>query len=110
MDEILTIIIRIAIIILSIGATWLTAWAKRYFTEKLGEEKTKKLDDIISTLTAAADQMLKTDDPDGSIRYQYVISELKNLGYTITDYIEAQIEARVYFLPHDTTKEKQEGE
>lgn len=65
------------------------------------EEKAKSgqatdLDLIIDDFVAAAEQLLRKDDPDGSKRKQYVIDCLTELGIIITNEIDARIEGSVF--------------
>lgn len=73
---------------------------KAWLTAKIGATNMAYLETLITSLVKAADQLYKTEDPDGTIRNKYVKDEIQKLGYAITDEINALIEANVFDLPH----------
>ena len=71
-----------------------------FLERKISAEDMAELDKFIEELTAAADQMYKKVDPDGSIRFEFVKEALRKAGYQITDAIVVKIESCVFHLPH----------
>lgn len=96
--EILEIIARILGALLACGLIYFLPKIDSYLKEKLDEERAAKLKRIVSELVEAAEQLYKKDDPDGSIRKQYVEEQLKALGYQLTEYINALLESAVLNL------------
>lgn len=101
MEEIANALIKIAVISLLLVAIGLGNMVIRYIKSKMSADDATALDQLIDDLTAAADQMFKKDDPDGTMRYQYVTNALINAGYELTDAIVAKIESSVFYLPHE---------
>ena len=95
MDEIFDIIIKIIATLLAFGIGWLGKYLINWLKANMDEKEIAKLDLFISDLVAAAEQMYKQADPDGSIRLAYVQKMLLDAGYDITD-ATYQIDA-VYF-------------
>lgn len=96
MDDIINVIIKLLATLLGVGLAYLgkliTAWIK----SKLDTQQAAKLDKIIADLVAAAEQMYKTGDVNGSIRYAYVADRLGELGYVLTKEINDKIESNVH--------------
>lgn len=95
MDEIITVIIKILAGILTIAGTYAMTKFKAWADLKMGESRARTLENYIAQFVAAAEQLLKEDDPDGTKRFEYVTGLLCDLGYEITDMIKAIIEAKV---------------
>lgn len=77
-----------------------------YFAPKINTLlETWKIKGLVSSFVEAADQMFKAEDPDGSIRNNYVKEQLQALGVIITEQINAYIESEVYKLKHEPKKE-----
>ena len=100
-DEIVTILIRI---IIGVTAIYVIPKIRELIENKIGTANAKILDKYISDFVQAADQLYKTSDPTGEIRNKYVKGQLINLGYVITDIINAQIESKVFELGHGKDK------
>lgn len=96
-DEIVTILIKLVVGILAI---YIVPKLKEFLISKIGEEKANTLEKHIRDFVLAADQLYKSTDPTGEIRNKYVKEQLEQLGYVITDLINAQIEAEVFNLGH----------
>lgn len=96
MEAIMDIIIKIAATLLALGAGYLGKLLVGFLKGKLNDRDAAKLDLFIAELTAAAEQMYKKDDPDGSIRLRYVENMLKQAGYELTDAVKALIESKVF--------------
>lgn len=96
MEEIIKLIIQILVGIAALAVTYIMPKIRAWITEKIGAENMAKLDGYITEFVAAAEQMLKADDPTGEKRLQYVIDQLTKLGYTVTDEIRAAIESKVF--------------
>lgn len=103
--EIIEIVIKLMAVIL-VG--YVLPAVKGWLVEKMGVEKIEKIEILVAIFVDAAEQILKDVDPTGIKRKSYVCSRLHELGYEVTDQIEAMIEARVYTLPH-TEKEDEYG-
>ncbi len=107
MEEIIDIIIKIAATLLVAGAAWLGRYLVSFLKTDLDEKKTVMLDQFIADLVAAAEQMYKKDDPDGSIRLGYVQEMLVEAGYDITEAIQAMIESKVFSINLANNREDQ---
>jgi len=98
MENIMDIIIRIAATLLALGAGYLGKFLVGWLKGKLSDRDAAKLDLFVDELCKAAEQMYKTDDPDGTIRLRYVESMLTQAGYEITDAVRAMIESKVFTI------------
>lgn len=96
MENIMDIIIRVAATLLALGLGYLSKFLVSWLKGKLSEQNAAKLDLFVDELCAAAEQMYKADDPDGTIRLRYVESMLVQAGYDITDAVRALIESKVF--------------
>lgn len=96
MEAIMDIIIKVAAALLAFGAGYLGKLLVSFLKSKLSDRDAAKLDLFISELTAAAEQMYKAADPDGTIRLHYVESMLTQAGYELTDAVKALIESKVF--------------
>ncbi len=95
-------ILEIAIKILAAGVIALVGTLlpkiKQYLTEQFGQDKINKIGELVTVFVAAAEQLLKEDDPTGEKRKAYVVDQLKALGYEVTEWVNAYIESAVYNL------------
>ena len=96
MDEIMNILIKIVAMLLALGAGYLGKYVVNWLKTNLDDRGDEKLDTFIAELVAAAEQMYKKDDPDGTERLFYVQSMLIGAGYDITDAVKAMIESKVF--------------
>lgn len=97
-----TFIINTAIkIIAAIISIVITCQIKPWLEAKIGKEKLDRLVLIVTELVRCAEQMLKEDDPTGEKRKAYVVQQLVDLGYEITEPINAIIESQVLALHKD---------
>lgn len=96
MDEIMTVVIKIVATLLALGIGWLGKYLINLVKTKLSITQAEKLDMFVAELVAAAEQMYKQTDPDGSIRLAYVKGMLIEAGYDLTDAVKALIEAKVF--------------
>ena len=92
-QQIIDILIKLVAIIL---IAYVLPAFKNWLVTKVGEEKAAKLAEYIEKFVRAAEQMYKEVDETGEKRKQYVIDQLRDLGYTITDEINARIESEVF--------------
>lgn len=92
-QQIIDIIIKLVAIIL---VAYVLPELKNWLSNKIGEEKAAKLAEYIEKFVKAAEQMYKEVDETGEKRKQYVIDQLRDLGYVITDEINARIESEVF--------------
>lgn len=98
MEQILDIIIKLVAALLALGAGWLGRYLVSWLKTKLNEKQTEKLDLFIAELVAAAEQMYKKDDPDGTVRLNYVQQMLVEAGYEVTAAVQALIESKVFSI------------
>lgn len=96
MEQIIDIIIKVLAMALALGVGWVGKWLVSWLKSKLDNEQEAKLDLFIAELVAAAEQMYKKDDPDGSVRNLYVQKMLAEAGYELTDAVKALIESKVF--------------
>lgn len=96
MEDIMNIIIKVAVTLLVLFAGYLGELLVGWLKSKLSDRDAAKLDLFISELCAAAEQMYKDADPDGTIRLNYVEGMLTQAGYELTDAIRARIESKVF--------------
>lgn len=96
MDEMMMILIRIAVLALLLMGGVLAKRMDNYLKSELSEQENAALDRLISELTEAAEQLLKKDDRDGSGRLEYVQDALVEAGYDLTSAVQAKIESSVY--------------
>lgn len=96
MEEIIDIIIKVVATLLAFGAAWLGKYLVSWLKSKLNEKDAAKLDLFITELVAAAEQLYKKSDTDGTMRLNYVESMLIQAGYEITNSVRAMIESKVY--------------
>ena len=96
MEEIMDIIIKVLAMLLALGAGWLGKYLVNWMKSKLDEEGAAKLDLFVGELVAAAEQLYKKDDPDGSVRLAYVQGMLISAGYELTETVKAIIESKVF--------------
>jgi hypothetical protein len=96
MENIINIIIKIAAVLLSAGAAYLGKLLISWIKSKMNDMQAQQFDLLVSELVAAAEQMYKADDADGTVRYGYVIDRLEDLGYAITRELRDLIESKVF--------------
>ena len=96
MEEIMNVFIKVAATLLAFGAAWLGKYLLNWLKSNVDEKAAEQLDFFVAELVAAAEQMYKKDDPDGSIRLNYVQEMLVDAGYDITDAVQALIESKVF--------------
>lgn len=96
MEQIIDIIIKVVATLLAIGAGMLGKYLINLLKANLDEKNRKKLELFITELVAAAEQLYKEWDKDGTIRYEYVSDMLIEAGYEITESIKVLIEAKVF--------------
>lgn len=92
-QQIIDILIKLVTIIF---IAYVIPEVKKWLRNSIGEEKAAKLAEYIEKFVKAAEQMYKEVDETGEKRKQYVIEQLRDLGYTITDEINARIESEVF--------------
>ena len=96
MEEIMDIIIKLAGSLVGVCLVYLVGVASNYLKAKLNAREQAALEDFVTALVKSAEQMLKEEDPDGSIRLDYVQTLLIEAGYDLTDAVRAVIESKVY--------------
>lgn len=98
MEDIMNIIIKLVATLLAFGAAWLGRYLVEWLKTNLDEKEEVLLDQFIADLVAAAEQMYKKDDPDGTERLHYVQAMLVEAGYEITEFVQAMIESKVFSI------------
>ena len=98
MEEIIDILIKLAATLLAFGVAWVGKYLVAWMKTNLDEKEEAMLDQFIAELVAAAEQMYKKDDPDGSVRLSYVQAMLVEAGYDITEAVLAMIESKVFSI------------
>lgn len=94
-DNIINLAIEVIAVIL---AGFVLPKLRAYLKAKLDAEQWEALKRLVAVLVEAAEQTLKEDDPTGKLRKQYVVSQLHELSYDVTEEVNALIEAAVYGL------------
>ena len=92
-EQIIDIVIKLLAIIL---VAYVLPELKKWLAIKIGDEKATKLAEYIEKFVKAAEQMYKDSDATGEMRKEYVMEQLRRLGYVITDEINARIESEVF--------------
>jgi hypothetical protein len=82
--------------LLALGIGYLGRFLVKWMKSILDEKGDAKLDLFITELVAAAEQMYKNGDPDGSTRLAYVQGMLVAAGYDVTTAVQALIESKVF--------------
>ena len=96
--EIMDLVVKVVLGILALMGIWLVGWVKDALKARVEAEQASELDRLIYDFVAAAEQMLKKDDPHGDKRKAYVTENLMKLGIAITEEVNARIEAAVYAI------------
>lgn len=96
MEMIMDSLIKIAALLLLIVGSYLGTRLDAYLREKGKAKEAAALDKLISELVAAAEQMYKKNDEDGSARLNYVQGMLLAEGYILSETVRAQIESHVF--------------
>lgn len=104
METIADMIIKFLGTAIGAGIICLISEALKYLRASMDEKERVKLDAFVSSLVAAADQMYKASDEDGSARLSYVQGMLIEAGYDLTDALRALIESKVHSLNVETKK------
>lgn len=95
MEDIIDIVLKVLALLLGAGLGYLGKLAVSYIKSKLTAQQAAELDTLIGELVAAAEQMYKAGDNNGSIRYDYVVGRLRDLGYAVTKEVNDLIESNV---------------
>lgn len=104
MELIMEKLIEAAALVLTVALIILAKRGFAYLKTLLKKEEADALDTFVDELVGAADQMYKKDDPDGSIRLDYVYQMLIEAGHELTDALRAKIENKVLKLGHGGDK------
>lgn len=100
MEFIMAKIIEVAALLVLLALVILAIKARSYLHSLLKSDEAEQLDQFVEELVGAADQLFKKDDPDGSIRLDYVYQMLIEAGHELTDALRAKIENKVLMLGH----------
>ena len=98
MEDIVDIIIKIVATLLALGIGWLGRYLVSWLKSNLAAQDFARLEMFVAELVAAAEQMYKQSDPDGSLRLEYVEDMLVEAGYDITEAVMAMIESKVFSI------------
>lgn len=96
--ELIDLIVRVIIGLAGVFGLWLISKLSQALKVRAEAEQADELDKLIYQFVAAAEQQLKGDDPSGSARKAYVVHLLEQLGFKVSEEINARIEAAVYKL------------
>lgn len=96
MDEILSILVKLAGTVLAGLLIYLCTKLKTWVADKIAEIKDEHLRELIKSFAESAEQTLKADDPTGEKRMERVKSLLEEAGFEINDIVNSLIEAAVY--------------
>lgn len=96
MDELINAVLKIIATLIGLGLIYVGKLAVAWLKSKLSAQNASKLDKFVEQLVAAAEQMYKNEDKDGSVRLEYVQTMLVEAGYDITEAVRALIEAKVF--------------
>lgn len=97
-------ITQIAVAIIGVLGTIITAFVIPLIRSRLNESQQAKLQQWIQIAVSAAEQLSKTGVISKNGRKEYVLNFLESHGFTIDlDEIDAMIEAAVYDLPSKLT-------
>lgn len=97
-SEIINLAAQAIIALLGLGCLWLLSKAGALLRVRIDSEETTEIVKLVYQIVAAAEQQFKKDDPNGSKRKQYVINLLTEMGFKITEELNALIEAAVFEL------------
>lgn len=78
--------------------TFLCKKVSEWLEAKINKETLAVVENLIDNFVKAAEQLYREDDPTGAIRNTYVKKNLEELGYVITEEINAYIESKVFDL------------
>lgn len=92
------ILIEIISILFALAFALLVEKVRQLVNVKIGEVDDEETRETIRALVFAAEQQYKAMEKSGADKKDYVMHELVKLGYDITEYINALIEAEVYRL------------
>ena len=98
MNDVLTIIADLIGTLVGAAALIIAPKVNSWILAKIGSEKKKELEIIVGKFVEAAEKTLKEGDKDGSARNTYVKEHLVELGYDITEEVNAYIESAVLNL------------
>lgn len=96
MEQLVDLIVKVIAALLGIGILYVVGKLRAYLAAKASAADATKLDAVIYDFVAAAEQLLKADDPTGEKRKAYVVDLLRQIGVEVTREIDARIEAAVY--------------
>ena len=96
MEMIVNSLIKIAALLLLLLGSHVCKRAGNWLKANLNEKQEAALDNLIGTLTAAAEQMFRASDENGAQRLNYVKKMLVVQGYELTDAVRAKIESKVF--------------
>jgi hypothetical protein len=105
MEMVMEKLIEVAAFILLVALIILAKRGFIYLKTLLTKEEAEELDAFVEELVGAADQLYKKDDPDGSIRLDYVYQMLIEAGHELTSALRAKIENKVLKLGHGGDRE-----
>lgn len=84
--------------------TYLTPRIKNWLTVHTSSSSQQTIKLIINSFVQAAEQLLHDNDPDGSLRMEYVKNQLTALGIGLTSEIISMIEGSVWEVNNQNKK------
>lgn len=94
MAEIMDILVKLAGTLVGLALVYLFKMGVNYLRSRLDEREEAALDSFVTSLVAAAEQMLGNES--GEVRLSYVQEQLIEAGYDLTEAVRALIESKVY--------------
>lgn len=94
MNEIFELMIKFAGTLVGVALFLLMQNISVYVKSRLDANEEALLNDFVTSLVAAAEQMFKNEP--GEARLSYVQTQLIEAGYELTDSLRALIESKVY--------------
>ena len=99
--ELIDLTTRIIIGLVGLAGIWALTKLAAHLKIKAEAAQATELDKLIYQFVACAEQILKGVDENGTLRKQYVVNLLEELGIKVTREIDARIEAAVYQINLD---------
>lgn len=96
--ETMDLFVKVVLGLLGLAGIWALTKLSAHLKIKAEAAQATELDKLIYQFVACAEQILKGVDENGTLRKQYVVNLLEELGIKVSEEINARIEAAVYQL------------
>lgn len=96
--DIMSLVVKVIFAVAGLFCVWALTRLSANLKIQAESAQATELDKLIYHLVAAAEQTLKEVDPNGTLRKKYVVDLLEELGFKVSQEINARIEAAVYDL------------